>query len=259
MNKNKKIGVFDSGLGGISVLKELVKQMPNEEYIYFGDSLHAPYGIKKKEEIIKRCIYICDFFIKEGVKAIVVACNTATSAAIEILRKKYINIPIIGMEPALKVAAYGKTDNNIIVMATILTLKEKKFSNLMRNYEKDNNIIKMPCPELVEIIEAGQLENEKLVYEQLEKYFSIVDINKINSIVLGCTHFSFYRKYIERFLTNNTLIIDGNLGTARNLKRLLELSNTLNTHNNKNEYKIKFVNSSNDEKYIRLSNMLFEL
>lgn len=259
MDENKKIGVFDSGLGGISVLKELVKQMPDERYIYFGDSLYAPYGVKEKEDIIKRCIYICDFFIKEGVKAIVVACNTATSAAINVLRDKYKDIPIIGMEPALKVAAYEKKNNNIIVMATILTLKEKKFSNLMKNYEKNNNIIKMPCPELVEIIEAGQLENEKLVYEQLEKYFSTVDINTINSVVLGCTHFSFYRKYIERLLDNDTVIIDGNLGTARNLKRLLEQNNTINTQNNYNNYKIRFVNSSNDEKYIRLSKMLFEL
>ena len=122
-NKDKAIGVFDSGLGGISVLKELVKSMPNEKFIYYGDSANAPYGIKTKEEITKRCIDIIEFFLNKGVKAIVIACNTATSAAANILREKYIDIPIIGMEPALKVAADGKNNNTIVVMATTLTLK----------------------------------------------------------------------------------------------------------------------------------------
>ena len=152
-NKDKAIGVFDSGLGGISVLKEFVKSMPSENFIYYGDSANAPYGIKTKKEITDRCENIIEFFIKQGVKAVVIACNTATSASANILRKKYSYLPIIGMEPALKVAADGKTDNTIVVMATPLTLREEKFNNLMSRYDDENTIIKMPCPELVKIVE----------------------------------------------------------------------------------------------------------
>ena len=167
-NKEKAIGVFDSGLGGISVLKELVKSMPNENFIYYGDSANAPYGIKTKEEITARCEDIIEFFIKQGVKAIVIACNTATSAAANILRKKYSNLPIIGMEPALKVAADGKKDNTIVVMATPLTLKEEKFNNLMAKYDDENTVIKMPCPELVKIVENDLIDNEEIVEKQNE-------------------------------------------------------------------------------------------
>ena len=145
-NKDKAIGVFDSGLGGVSVLKELVQAMPNEKFLYYGDSANAPYGIKTKEEITERCENIIEFFLSKGVKAIVIACNTATSAAANILREKYSYLPIIGMEPALKVAADGKVHNTIVVMATPLTLKETKFNNLMARYSDDNTVIKMPCP-----------------------------------------------------------------------------------------------------------------
>ena len=114
-NSKKAIGVFDSGLGGISVLRDLKKLMPNEDFIYFGDSAYAPYGIKTKDEITKRCVEIIDFFIEKGVKAVVIACNTATSASANYLRKKYKDLPIIGMEPALKVATQGVKNNNIVV------------------------------------------------------------------------------------------------------------------------------------------------
>ena len=152
-NSKKAIGVFDSGLGGISVLRDLKELMPNENFIYYGDSAYAPYGVKTKDEITKRCVEIIEFFIEKGVKAVVIACNTATSASANYLRKKYKDLPIIGMEPALKVATQGVKNNNIVVMATPLTLKEKKFEKLMNNFMGNNNVIKMPCPKLVEIVE----------------------------------------------------------------------------------------------------------
>lgn len=125
MNNRQPIGIFDSGLGGISVLKELRLLLPHEHFIYYGDSAHAPYGIKEKAEITARCIEICDYLIDQGVKAIVIACNTATSACVNLLRKRY-SLPIIGMEPALKVAAEQGEHQRIIVTATPLTLKEQK-------------------------------------------------------------------------------------------------------------------------------------
>ena len=125
-NSKKAIGVFDSGLGGISVLRDLKELMPNEDFIYFGDSAYAPYGVKTKEQITERCVEIIDFFISKGVKAVVIACNTATSASANYLRKKYKNLPIIGMEPALKVATQGVKNNNIVVMAKTFNFKKKK-------------------------------------------------------------------------------------------------------------------------------------
>ena len=122
----KAIGVFDSGLGGISVLRELRRWMPKERYLYFGDSAFAPYGEKARTDITQRCIQICDELVNRGVKAIVIACNTATSACVEELRKRYPHLPIVGMEPALKPAVEGKQAQQVIVMATRFTLKEKK-------------------------------------------------------------------------------------------------------------------------------------
>lgn len=253
-NKHSKIGIFDSGLGGISVLKELKKLLPNEDIIYIGDSAFAPYGTKKKEEIIERCNTICDTFMKQDVKAIVIACNTATSAAATILRNKY-NIPIIGMEPALKVAAHNKENQNIIVMATDLTLKEKKFRDLMSNYNKNNTIIKMPCPELVEIIEQNKFQDKNLIKHQLLSYYKDIDIHAIDSIILGCTHFVFYRSYFESLFPNIN-IIDGNLGTVMHLKHILKEKDMLN---DKTELgNIEICNTSEKESYITLSNMLLE-
>ena len=247
MQKEMPIGIFDSGLGGISVLREARKKMPEEHFIYYGDSKYAPYGTKSKEEIIERCIAICDFFVSLHVKAIVIACNTATSAAATILREKY-DIPIIGMEPALKPAAHGKTNQNIVVMATPLTLKEKKFENLLSHYSADNNIIKMPCPELVSIVENDELDNGLKVMNQLYTYYKDINLKQLDSIVLGCTHFVFYRKYF----TNNFKrinIIDGNAGTCNHLHHILKEMDALNEGNGS----VKILNSSEDEKYIELS------
>lgn len=253
MDKKQPIGIFDSGLGGISVLKEAKKHLPNEHFIYFGDSFYAPYGTKNKEEIIERCIAICDMFIEKNVKAIVIACNTATSVVAHILREKY-DIPIIGMEPALKPAAHDKSGQNIVVMATPLTLKEKKFETLMSNYSSSNNIIKMPCPELVKIVENDELDNNVKVMDQLHTYYKDIDLKTIDSIVLGCTHFVFYRKYFNN-LFNHINIIDGNLGTCKQLKRILREKNALNDE----EGSVEILNSSDDIKYIQLSEKLLNL
>ena len=253
-NKDKAIGVFDSGLGGISVLKEFVKSMPSENFIYYGDSANAPYGIKTKKEITDRCENIIEFFIKQGVKAVVIACNTATSASANILRKKYSYLPIIGMEPALKVAADGKTDNTIVVMATPLTLREEKFHNLMSRYDDENTIIKMPCPELVKIVENDLLDDEEVVENQISDYYKGLDMKKINSVVLGCTHFVFYKDYMEKILNNNIDIVDGNVGTANHLKETLRERNELRDEDK--EGSVKIFNSSKDEKFITLSKEL---
>lgn len=256
---SRPIGVFDSGLGGISVLKELVELMPYENYIYYGDSLNAPYGTKKKEEIIDRCIHICDYFVSKEVKAIVIACNTATSAAANVLREKYKPLPIIGMEPALKPAAHDKINNNIVVMATNLTLNEEKFNNLMKKYSDSNNIIKLPCPELVNIVESGQLHNYELVIKTLSYYYKNIDIKSLDSVVLGCTHFVFFRDYLHKIVDKKTSILDGNKGTANHLKNILIDGANINLEDeNIKTGEILFLNSIDDKKYIEQSKLLFE-
>ena len=166
MASTAPIGVFDSGLGGISVAREIRRDMPNEHVLYFGDSANAPYGTKSPEQVRELSDVIVKRFVEQGVKAVVIACNTATSAAANELRDTY-DIPIIGMEPALKVACdrgHGKRQH-VIVAATPLTLRERKFAVLMDRFKADHTIFPEPCPGLVEIVEHGQLDKILQKYE----------------------------------------------------------------------------------------------
>ena len=154
---DRPIAVFDSGLGGISVLRELVRQMPQENYLYFGDSLHAPYGSMPTERIRELTFAAARMLFERGAKALVIACNTATSAAIDALRSHYPERIIIGIEPALKLAVSRHPGGRILVMATEATLREKKFALLTEHCASDCEIIKRPCPKLVEFVEHGEL------------------------------------------------------------------------------------------------------
>ena len=217
------IGVFDSGLGGISVAREIRRDMPNEHVLYFGDSANAPYGTKSPEQVRELSDVIVKRFVEQGVKAVVIACNTATSAAANELRDTY-DIPIIGMEPALKVACdrgHGERQH-VIVAATPLTLRERKFAVLMDRFKADHTIFPEPCPGLVEIVEHGQLDDHDVVMRTLHQYFDQYDLSTIDSVVLGCTHFVFYRDYFRELLPDTAAIIDGNEGTVRHLGVVLE-------------------------------------
>lgn len=229
-NKNNYIGVFDSGMGGVSTLIELKKAMPNEKFYYFGDSENAPYGPKPPKEILNLSLTISDFLYKQDVKAIVIACNTATSIAVKDIRKKYNDIPIIGVEPAVKVGV-DTGSKNILVMATETTINQTKFKTLSSKFKNCCNIYSIACPELVQIVENDLLDDSELCKKQLAKYFSQFDMKKIDTIVLGCTHFIFYKKYIQEVLGNNFNIVDGNLGTALHLKNELNKLNLLNDSN----------------------------
>lgn len=252
-NKNLAIGIFDSGMGGISVLAQTIKLMPNERYIYYGDSENAPYGVKSPEEVKELCIDICDFFVEKGVKAIVVACNTATSAAINELRDRY-DIPIIGMEPALKPATIIESKGKIVVMATDMTLKEKKFSALMDKYGKEKDIVRLPCPRLVELIESGIMEGET-IEASLEECFNGINIDEVSSIVLGCTHYIFLKDSIGAFAGEKVHIVDGNGGTARHLKNILEKKQLLKD-TEEDETQLYIYNSKKDREIIELSKKL---
>ncbi|MBU5312202.1 glutamate racemase [Tissierella carlieri] len=223
-----QIGFFDSGVGGITVLYDTLKMLPNEDYIYYADTSNVPYGPKPKDEVKKYIFNAIEFIIEQGVKAIVIACNTATSVAIEELREKY-NIPIIGMEPAVKPAVEKNKNTNkrVLVTATALTLKEEKLQNLITKLDNDHIVDLLPLPGLVQFAERFEF-NEEIVLPYLEEQLLKYDLNNYETIVLGCTHFSFYKDIFRKILPADTDIIDGNIGTVKHLKRILEKMDAIN-------------------------------
>lgn len=218
--KNDYIAVFDSGLGGLTVLRELLRLMPNERYLYFGDAANAPYGTHSTQEVLaytQRCVRL---LMEQDLKALVVACNTATSAAINTLRSQYPDTIIIGIEPALKVAVDRFPGGNIAVMATPVTLREEKFRKLMNRYAQNCRVTPIPAPGLVELIEAGHTDDGETA-----RYLRTLlgDFRgKLDAVVLGCTHYPFAAAAISRVLGTGTVLIDGGAGTARETRRRLE-------------------------------------
>ncbi|WP_305151381.1 glutamate racemase [uncultured Dubosiella sp.] len=225
MDSKSPIGVFDSGLGGISVLSAIHTLLPGENLIYFGDSQYNPYGTKTKEEITQRCLAICDELIRRGAKMIVVACNTATSACVNQLRDTY-DVDIIGMEPALKVACDRPQPQRVAVWATDFTLKEEKFAALMHRFDEKHEIHKVACPQLVRIVEEDDLDNDQRAQAAINAY--LAQAPDVDSIVLGCTHFVFFKQKLAQRLQDSIELIDGNEGTARHVKALLEQRGLLN-------------------------------
>lgn len=214
------IGVFDSGLGGVSVLAAIRKLMPAENLIYYGDSANAPYGVKSRQQVRQLSTAICDYLVEQGAKAIVVACNTATSAAISDLRKRY-DIPIIGMEPALKPAVEQTETGTVAVLATALTLRESKFQSLLEQFRTGRRIYSIPCPELVTLVESGVLDGQ-MAEAAVAASLKDIDKENLSAVVLGCTHYVFLKQVFEKALGSRTLIVDGNKGTVLHLKKLLE-------------------------------------
>ena len=252
MCMNNKIGVFDSGIGGMSTLNEIRKLLPNENFVYYADSKNNPYGEKTDEELNKIVCDIVDYFISINVKMIVIACNTATVAAVTKVRAKYPDIPIIGIEPALKPAALYKPDGRILVMATGVTLTQVKFKKLMDNYSRTADIYTLPCPGLVEFIERGETEGEAFeafLNNLLKDYID----NPPDAIVLGCTHYPFAKKAILKVMDNKPVIFDGGNGTARETLHQLELHNI--TASRDTEGKVTYLNSNPEE--IELCKKLF--
>lgn len=243
------IGFFDSGVGGISVLREAIKLMPNEDFIYFGDSQNAPYGVKTVEEVKDLTNKAVEFLISKGAKAIAIACNTATSAAVRDLRNMY-DMPIVGVEPALKPAVNLNNSGAIIIMATTMTLKEEKFSNLMDLYKNEAKIVPMPCPGLMEYVEAGNLDGEDLKGYLIDK-FKDYDRKEIAAIVLGCTHYPFIREALESVVGKNIPILDGGIGTSKELRRRIEDMNL--RREEERQGNIEIYNSLENEEILNLS------
>ena len=216
------VGVFDSGVGGISTLREMIRELPEERFIYFGDMANAPYGTKRTAEVTACVRTVVEKLTARNIKALVIACNTATGAAAAVLRRE-LTIPVIGMEPALKPASEMRKDGSVLVLATPLTLRQEKFENLMRRYGE--GAVKVPCPGLMELVEA---DDSAGALRYLQELFSRFPLEKVDAVVLGCTHYVFLKEMIRDLLPERVAITDGNAGTARQLRRVLEQNGLLN-------------------------------
>ena len=251
MNSKDYIAVFDSGVGGISVLRHLVRVLPQERYLYFGDSANAPYGTKTKEQVKELTFAAAEKLMQRGIKALVVACNTATSAAIHDLRLAYPELIVIGIEPALKLAADKFPGGRLGVMATPMTLREDKFSRLMERFSDSCAIHKIPAPGLVELIESGKADSPE-TDDLLRQLFAPYET--LDALVLGCTHYPFATASLRRVLGEDVALLDGGDGTARETRRRLEEAGLL--HEGPGELVLE--NSANSTTLLELSFQLLK-
>tara|TARA_B110000238_G_scaffold177273_1_gene199033 strand:+ start:53 stop:856 length:804 start_codon:yes stop_codon:yes gene_type:complete len=248
MKKIQPIGIFDSGIGGLSVMAHIQSLLPDESLAYIADSFHAPYGLKSHHEILLRSKVIIDYLINtKSAKIIVVACNTATAAAIKELREIY-QIPIIGMEPAIKPATKSTKCKRVGILATNGTLESAKFSALLETYSGDIDFYTQPCPGLVEIIEQGKINNlstKNLIQKYLNPFISA----EVDTIVLGCTHYTFIKNIIKNIMAPEVRIIDTGLAVAKQVKSELENFSLL-SKSKETIYSISTNSINNDRKVI---------
>lgn len=253
-NKCSPIGFFDSGVGGISVLKTAHNLMPHENYIYYGDSKNAPYGEKTEGQIKQLSLDAGDVLFKMGVKAIVMACNTATSASVKIMRQRY-NIPVISMEPAVKPAL--DVAGKVLVLATPATVSQNRYNGLLQRLSAGEKVINIACGGLVELIEQGKTDTNS-IDTYLSGKLKALENKKIGAVVLGCTHYSFIEDQIRQYMIQHhgkkCKIFDGRHGTANQLLQILRnkdliCSSTTST--------VQFV-TSGDQSMIQTYQDLFE-
>lgn len=245
--RNLPIGFYDSGVGGLSVLKEAVRLMPNENYIYYGDFKNAPYGDKTEDKILEVSLDAAAFLAGRGVKAIVIACNTATSIAVSMMREKY-RIPVISIEPAIKPAITKYEAGRVLVLATPATLKQQRYIALKKRLDVQERVVDVCCEGLAGLIEKvgpGAPEIEQYIEEILMPYAG----EDVCGLVIGCTHYSFISDAIEKtakkMLAGKCEIFDGKYGTARHIKAVLEENGLTNTSDENGE--IKFFTSDMDD------------
>ncbi len=257
MQKNAPIGIFDSGVGGVSVLGTARRLLPHEDYIYYGDTANAPYGTKTEKEVTVHARAAVDFLLERGAKALLIACNTATCAAAAALRSEHPGLIIVGMEPALKLAHDQCPQGQILVLATPVSLASRKYQTLYESYGE--HAVSLPCPGLMDFAERGEVDSPALdAYLQNLLAPYLAGGQTPAAVVLGCTHYSFLRRAVVRALPASTLVLDGNEGTVRQLRRRLESENLLRD-DDRHAGTIRFFSSAGDsalplmERLLRLS------
>lgn len=214
-----KIGIFDSGIGGLSVLHQAMITLPEADYYFYGDTDHVPYGEKTKEEVLNYVDEAIGFLINKGCQAIVLACNTATSVAISYLRDKY-KVPIIGIEPAVKPAVEHNKDRRVMVVATPVTTKGAKLKNLIMRYDEKGVVDVVALPGLVRFAQNDEFDSVNVI-NYLNKEFDNYDLSNYSELVLGCTHFNYFKNSFAKIFPNDLEIIDGNTGVSNNLRKTI--------------------------------------
>lgn len=244
INNSSPIGIFDSGVGGLSVLRSIRAQMPEESVIYFGDQVHIPYGPRPMAQITDFSEAITRFLLEAGAKLIVVACNTASAAALQYLRQKFPGIPFVGMEPAVKPAAEQTHTGKVGVLATPATFQGALYASVVERFANGVELYQDTCPGLVQEIEAGNLdgsETERILERALQPMLG----KGIDTVVLGCTHYPFVIPLIERIVGGNVRVIDPAPAVAKQVRRVLETEGIKNDSNVSGE--VKFFTSGDPE------------
>ena len=241
------IGIFDSGIGGMTLLHQALVMLPNEKYIFYADTDNAPYGTKSREQVIALVDSVMQFMIEHDCKAVVIACNTATAAAAEIMRQKYV-IPIIGIEPAVKPAIKESHGKRVIVTATPLTVREEKLQNLVKRVDDAHLVDLLALPKLVEFAERGEFISDE-VEQYLRNELSAFALEEYGELVLGCTHFNYFKDTFQKILPKDVHMIDGSEGTIRQLVHVLESTNQLEpdtAHDRKNDTCVRYFSSGRE-------------
>ena len=227
METKAPIGVFDSGVGGLTVAREIMRQIPNERIVYFGDTARVPYGSKSKETIIKYSRQIIRFLLQENVKAIVIACNTASAFAIDTMQEEF-DIPIIGVvKPGAKVAANTTKNGRIGLIGTEGTIHSGVYASFIKSFKPDAEVIGKPCPLFVPLVEEGML-HDTITDQVAERYLSELKGKRIDTLIMGCTHYPLLRSTIGKVMGDSVALVNPAYETAIELKRLLERENIAN-------------------------------
>ncbi len=242
------IGVFDSGLGGLSILREIRRLLPHEHLDFFADSGYCPYGTKSTVVVRERVFTIADFLLSRGAKLLVLACNTACAAALTELRA-HVRVPVVGVEPAMKPAAAATRSGRVGVLATPGTLRGERYHSLLDQYGEGLNVYSMACPQFVPLVEAGQVDGpvvEAVIHEYLDPLLAC----GVDTVVLGCTHYPFLRAAIERLSGPGVTVIDTGLAVAQQTRRVLEARDVLTTRETPGED--RFFTSGNPAELRRI-------
>lgn len=217
---NAPVGIFDSGVGGLTVAREIMRQLPDERIVYFGDTARVPYGSKSKENILKYSRQIVNFLISKGVKAIVVACNTASALALDEIKNE-IDIPIIGVvKPGARTAVRSTKNKRIGVIATDATIKSELYTEYIHELDESITVIGQACPLFVPLVEEGMLHDE-VTDEMAKRYLSSLKTENIDTLILGCTHYPLLRSTVGRIMGEKVMLINPAYETAMRLKELL--------------------------------------
>lgn len=247
-NKNSAIAIFDSGVGGVSIMNEIASLLPNEDIIYYADDFSCPYGGRSAEEIFFLSCKVIDFLLKKNIKIIVIACNSATTNAIHALRKKYSNISFIGAEPAVKTAVTNSCSGIVGVLATRSTIYSQQIVELSRKYGEGKVVLEQAGDGLVELVENGQ-ENSEEAFKLLSNYINPMIEKGIDYLALGCTHYPFMVDTIYRVIGDNKIsVINSGYPIAKRVEQVLLSEMSLQDSQEGGEY--QFYCSSNSDDYI---------